>query len=678
MADVFLSYAREDLERVKALVAALEAAGLAVWYDQTLRAGADFGAETAAELDKAAHVVVVWSQSSAVSKWVRDEASAGCDAGKLVPVSIDGALPPLGFRQLQTIDFGGWSGDGSAPPLAALIAALKSSNAAAPPAVATHPAPAPFGRRRAAIAVAAGLALMAAGAALFAIRASLSEEGKPESVSAAAPALPAANAKSVAVLPFVALSAGEEDGYFADGLSEEIINALTTVPDLLVTARTSAFHFKGKDTPVPEIAKALGVAHVVEGSVRRSGDKARITAQLIRAEDGFHLWSQSYDRPLGDDFTVQGEIAESVATALGVLLDAQSRGAMTDAGVRNVEAFLAYQRGRELFTRAHNDGPLVPLLAKANIEFAAALASAPDFAQAHFQHADYYAHFLIDEAPGKGPDYLSETGLGVAEAERRLIDDLDAALRHEKDHGQRLVIEAVRTTVSSDWRGLKEKIARAYASWDNCRFGLWLDQTGVLFGLGEAVHKKDIERTRCDPLGDTWYRAAESAIWLGRIEEGIALADRAEAAQGRNSYLIHARALAALALGKAKEAESLLAEGRFDSADVPEFQKLLVYQVPAAAGRAEEWERLKAGLESDPERMLVAAAVFGDREAANEAAAAIDAMTLGPTILIRIADRCGCGKPFDLEATPKFARLLRDADLPWTPLAPINYPLKDW
>ena len=102
--------------------------------------------------------------------------------------------------------------------------------------------------------------------------------------------------RSVAVLPFLALSSGSDDEYFADGLTEEILNALSQLPELLVTARTSAFHFKGQDLPVQEIASQLGVQHIVEGSVRRAGERLRVTAQLVRAEDGFHLWSENYDR----------------------------------------------------------------------------------------------------------------------------------------------------------------------------------------------------------------------------------------------------------------------------------------------------------------------------------------------------------------------------------------------
>jgi hypothetical protein len=100
--------------------------------------------------------------------------------------------------------------------------------------------------------------------------------------------------------------------------------------------------------------------------------------------------------------------------------------------------------------------------------------------------------------------------------------------------------------------------------------------------------------------------------------------------------------------------------------------------IPAAAGRAAEWGKLRQSLASDPHRLLVGAAVFGDRAMANRVAAQIDALPLGPTTLLRIADRCGCGSPFDLEATPKLARLLKDAGLPWSPQAPIQFPLKGW
>ena len=485
-------------------------------------------------------------------------------------------------------------------------------------------------------------------------------------------------AASVAVLPFAALSAGADDNYFADGLTEEIINALAALPDLLVTARTSAFHFKGKDVPIPEVAAALGVAHIVEGSVRRSGDKVRITAQLIRAADGFHLWSQTYDHSVGDAFAVQTRIAESVAGALGVLLDERKRATMDAIGVHDVEAFIAYQRGVELFNRAHNEGPLLPLLARANIEFEAAIARKPDFADAFFQHADYYAHFLIDEAPGHGPALVSATGVGIDAANRQLAADFEAAYRHERDPDQRRVIQVVRTTVSPDWRSLQDQIARAFAGRNACRHGLWIDQTAIVFGHGEAALARDLQRLRCDPLGGNWTRLAMTAVWVGRPLDALQYADRIETLRGQDRDVMHARILAFLSLGRLDEARELFEAGDFRTADISEAMSLLALQIPAATGSTAEWKSLRAALEQDPGRLLVGAAVFGDRGTANRAAAEIDAMTLGPAILLRITDRCGCGTPFDLHATPNFARLLREGNLPWSPPAPIRFPLKSW
>ena len=129
-----------------------------------------------------------------------------------------------------------------------------------------------------------------------------------------------ATAKSIAVLPFVNMSGDAGNEYFAEGLSEELINLLVKIPELRVAARTSAFKFKGEKINVQEVAQKLNVAHVLEGSVRKSGNKVRITAQLIKAADGYHVWSETYDRTLDDIFVVQDEIAGAVVKALQVTL----------------------------------------------------------------------------------------------------------------------------------------------------------------------------------------------------------------------------------------------------------------------------------------------------------------------------------------------------------------------
>ncbi|MFW6089770.1 MAG: tetratricopeptide repeat protein [Gemmatimonadota bacterium] len=157
--------------------------------------------------------------------------------------------------------------------------------------------------------------------------------------------LPATTA-SIAVLPFVNMSADTEQEYFSDGISEELLNLLAHVPELKVAARTSSFAFKGQNLGIPEIANQLGVEHVLEGSVRKSGEQVRITAQLIRAEDGFHLWSKTWERTLDDIFAIQDEIAADVVEELQVRL----LGSATTTSDANPEAFNLVLQARHLVT----------------------------------------------------------------------------------------------------------------------------------------------------------------------------------------------------------------------------------------------------------------------------------------------------------------------------------------
>jgi TolB-like protein/lipoprotein NlpI len=154
-----------------------------------------------------------------------------------------------------------------------------------------------------------------------------------------------ADAASIAVLPFVNMSPDKDQEYFADGMSEEVLNLLSQLPQLHVIARTSSFSFKGKEADIAEIAHKLNVAHVLEGSVRKSGDTVRITVQLIRASDSTHLWSQTYDRKLTDVFKVQDEIAGAVVAALQVKLLPAEQERLAAAPTVNAEAYDAYLKG---------------------------------------------------------------------------------------------------------------------------------------------------------------------------------------------------------------------------------------------------------------------------------------------------------------------------------------------
>ena len=164
-----------------------------------------------------------------------------------------------------------------------------------------------------------------------------------------ATAAPIVPEKSVAVLPFVNISRDSENEYLSDGLSEELIDMLTKVPELRVPARTSSFYFKGKQATVADIAKALSVTHVLEGSVQKSGNKLRITAQLVRVDSGYHLWSQTYDRKLDDIFKIEDEISSTVVTALKASLLANET--PPRAVARSAEAYALVLQGRYVYLR---------------------------------------------------------------------------------------------------------------------------------------------------------------------------------------------------------------------------------------------------------------------------------------------------------------------------------------
>ncbi len=185
---------------------------------------------------------------------------------------------------------------------------------------------------------------------------------------------------SIAVLPFVNMSADADNEYFSDGISEELMNVLVKVPTLRVASRTSAFSFKGKDTPIPEIARALKVNNILEGSVRKSGQRVRITAQLIDVSTDKHLWSETYDRELTDIFDIQAEISSAIVSALKVALKVEDQQAVSHAQqlTDNAEAYELYLRGRYLWRKRGEEN-----LREAVKLFEQAITLDPNFARAH-------------------------------------------------------------------------------------------------------------------------------------------------------------------------------------------------------------------------------------------------------------------------------------------------------
>jgi TolB-like protein/Tfp pilus assembly protein PilF len=235
--------------------------------------------------------------------------------------------------------------------------------------------------------------------------AATSETATSQPATAAPPKL------SIAVLPFANMSGDKDNEYFSDGLAEEIINILAQVPGLKVTARTSAFAFRGKEQDIRRIAEALNVRTVLEGSVRRSGNRIRVTAQLINADDGYHLWSERYDREMADVFALQDEIATAIAGALKLRLAAKPADARRHTP--NLPAYEAFLKGRHYLLQAKPDA--LPL-AREHLEQAIALD--PQFAD---PHSELGQHYLVLAAVNLHP---SEEMMPLARAEAQKALDL--------------------------------------------------------------------------------------------------------------------------------------------------------------------------------------------------------------------------------------------------------------
>lgn len=306
MSDVFISYARSTEEQAKRIEEALRGVGYAVWRDNELPAHRTYAEVIEERLSSAKAVVVLWSSEATRSQWVRAEADAARELGTLVQASIDGTVPPLPFNQIHCADLKEWRGD-------------KESD----------------GWRK----------LHASVAALT---------GRSE--ESAQPAKSRREKVSICVLPFANMSGDAEQEYFNDGISEDITTDLSKISALAVTARNTAFTFKGTPVDVPTIARKLAVSHVLEGSVRKAENRVRITAQLINGETGDHVWAERWDRDLTDIFAIQDEIAKEIVSALKLKLLPEEKKAIEQRGTSDAEAYNLYLMARQYWvTGNHGD-----------------------------------------------------------------------------------------------------------------------------------------------------------------------------------------------------------------------------------------------------------------------------------------------------------------------------------
>ena len=352
--DVFISYASQDAAVANKLVETLERHGLRCWIaPRNVKAGAQYADAIVPALTSAKAFVLVLSEHAIASSHVsREIERAAAKKRPIVAWRIDTApLTPAFEYFLSESQWVEAQTDKRGTAYSKLIDAIRDSELTAPthssgasleaPAASLSAVPPQALRKK--ILPIAGITVAAVTlAALY-----VPKFWQANHSLAERPANTPTNTvsdKSIAVLPFVNMSSDKEQEYFSDGLSEELLNLLTKIPQLQVVARTSSFYYKGKEVKLAEIARELHVAHLLEGSVRRSGNRVRITAQLIRAADGYHQWSETYDRTLNDIFAVQEEIAAAVVTQLQItLLDAAPKAHKTSP-----EAYALFLQARQL------------------------------------------------------------------------------------------------------------------------------------------------------------------------------------------------------------------------------------------------------------------------------------------------------------------------------------------
>lgn len=518
MSDIFLSYSREDLATARRFAEGFGREGFSVWWDQSLDAGEAFDHVTEKALEQAGAVVVLWSARSVESRWVRAEATQADRAGKLVPVEIGPCKRPIMFELTQTADLTGWTGDPADRNWQALVAGLHRQlgrgNVAIPD---SKPAGVGIGQRRFGGVAIAFAALLLAGVVGFALT---RDRGKaaPQLAPSAASSAPAAGAAiaspvTLAVLPFVNLSSDPEQEYFSDGLTEEILNHLAQVKDLQVTGRTSSFSFKGKNEDLRVIGEKLGVANLLEGSIRKDGDQLRITAQLIDARTGGHLWSNTYDRDSSGVFKMQEEVARDVAKALSVKLevgDLAGRPGMT----RDVEAFDAY------LASARYSEPDADSLRAAIALLERATLLDPGFVNAWSNLANAYSFASSIRMAGNTPDGWAARSDAILER-----------IRGISDYGQ-----VVHAALAGD---------RSQNQW----------------AMVDARKHFDNARAMAQKLGLARELTGEDAVFVlvtGRFSEAIPILERAKVADPLNSFIafLLSRAFAATGNLPAAIAES--------------------------------------------------------------------------------------------------------------------------
>jgi TolB-like protein/DNA-binding winged helix-turn-helix (wHTH) protein len=385
----------------------------------------------------------------------------------------------------------------------------------------------------------------------------------------AATAAPAIHPKSVAVLPFRDLSAGSDQKWFAEGLTEEIQNRLIQTPDLHVVSKSTAAGFREQEGSLPDKARSLGVAHILDGSVRRVDGRVRVTAQLVRTSDGVQLWSQTYDRAASDVIPIQEDIAFRIASAMKTVMEPGRLRAMVAAGTRSVEAYEAYLQGVAADQLSNVTGGRDYVLAAAQA-YEEARTLDPGFAEAHWRAAQKW---FGKETRING----SVSGEGFDERERmkRYMERVDLAIAGSTDATQQLKYRAAKAVMQMRLRDAHalmvnylEARPRDIDAWeDMAEFAAYANEHEWLVRAGERIHTLSLEAR--EPRS----RAITVAAMAMQPEVAVARARQQMVLRPSNVMMKYQGHRAMIWAGRTEEARQLL--GAIVASDLPPMNKML-------------------------------------------------------------------------------------------------------
>ena len=358
--------------------------------------------------------------------------------------------------------------------------------------------------------------------------------------------------KSIAVLPFDDFSPEGDHSWFADGLTEEILNSLARTADLQVASRTSSFAYRGSSLDIPAIADELGVAHILEGSVRRAGHRLRVTAQLIRAADDKHLWSETFDGSNDDSIDIQENIATAIASALKTAMDPEELARMVSAGTRSVEAWEIYLQG---LARDHQITQQMDIAnaTEAITLFDRAVAIDPAFADAHLMLADLWQSQLDPTST-----MYTRDGVPMTERRKRFNAAVSAAIKYARSDATRL--EAEMRAADFDLR-LMDQIALAEQMVEleaGRRQGwAWLNYLYIIVGDYNKSRDAGLKAWAAEPEPGTGDATIIQSTHRASLTEAVAMVDEVLAVPNPSVSEMYQSHRALLAAGKIERAAEL-------------------------------------------------------------------------------------------------------------------------